>query len=107
MRLIDADALCDKIESFFNGLAHAWGQDKADYWACNICTIVDDAPTIDADPVRHGRWSVEIDTASEMYVCSSCKCRMIKNDYDRATGTRAKNFCPYCGAKMDNTEGEK
>ena len=67
---------------------------------------LDAIPTIDAEPVRHGRWDVEIDTGAEMYVCSSCKCRMIKKDYDRATGINAKSFCPYCGAKMDGGENK-
>ena len=46
MRLIDADALIAQIEK---RLCHA----KTIVW---LCRIIGEVPTIEAEPVRHGRW---------------------------------------------------
>lgn len=101
MRLIDAEVFKELVESWLkiykSSIDYQTGVQKSLH-------MIDVIPTVDAEPVVHARWGVEIDTGAEMYVCSSCKCRMIKKDYDRATGTNAKSFCPYCGAKMDGEE---
>ena len=49
-------------------------------------------PTTDVEPVRHGHWidNKHTDTA----ICSECKCVF----------TDETNYCPKCGAKMDNRE---
>ena len=46
---------------------------------------VADAPTITAEPVKHGRWIWK----DHYLVCSECG-----EENDR------KNYCPNCGAKM-------
>jgi len=91
MRLIDADALKEAIEKErFSG----WG---------NCCVELDDAPTVDAVPVRHARWLVN--EKMRWIVCSAC-------------GTNVPvvagwcmdahiNFCPNCGAKMDEERREE
>ena len=84
MRLIDADALPK-----YNGYALS---------ADNVANAVEHAPTIDAKPVRRGRW--EYDDISELKYCSECyfgKERMDKRIY---------NFCPNCGARMDGERRE-
>lgn len=62
---------------------------------------IDDAPGVDAEPVRHGRW---IHTTKEdsdwggtfhRYTCTACNWSM----GDNPTGWGL--FCPNCGAKMD------
>lgn len=54
-----------------------------------------DAPTIEAEPVRHGKW---IDgrpyVNSRWRVCSECH----KSAHHPSGGD---NYCPNCGAKMD------
>ncbi len=50
----------------------------------SVLRIVDEAPTIDAEPVRHGRWEHGIQ-------CPYCK------QIDLAK----PNYCPNCGTKMD------
>ena len=53
--------------------------------------IVRNAPTIEAEPVRHGHWEI-VDFADPLrYGCS--KCKVLSWDLS--------NFCPNCGAKMD------
>ena len=48
-------------------------------------------PTADVAEVRHGRWLC-VDTATEQFfLCNRCK----KKEYWES------NYCPNCGAKMD------
>lgn len=51
------------------------------------------APTVDAEPVRHGNW-VE---AGRGVVCSCC---------GKAYTLAETNYCWECGAKMDKQEGQ-
>lgn len=83
MRLIDADAdaLIVRINNSFGSVTRYI-----------IKSILKDTPTIEAEPVRHGRWvpTPEYD---------SCWCSCCKKQY---TGFFASdwNYCPHCGAKM-------
>lgn len=54
--------------------------------------FIDDAPTIDAVPVRHGRW---------LYINSYPyeKCSICGETHD--TVRCLDNYCPNCGARMD------
>ncbi len=59
------------------------------------------APAVEAEPVRHGEWTVIDNDWNEetIYKCSICKEELVTID-----GTPAKdlwNYCPNCGAKMD------
>lgn len=76
MRLIDANALPVKTNQ------------RKQYV---LYTAIEDAPTIDAVPVVHGRW---IDTREYCgdYMCSNCK---------ELYRTNVFNYCPNCGARMD------
>ena len=57
-----------------------------------VCKKIDDAPGVDAEPVRHGRWLEHYpNDIWDCYQCSCCKAR-------RANKTK---YCPNCGAKMD------
>ena len=87
MRLIDADALKEKLPNTYrNGFEN-----------CRECRLlereevnayIDRMPTIDAAHVKHGKW---IDKGSLSCRCSKCGC---KNGHE-------SKFCPNCGAKMD------
>ena len=50
--------------------------------------IIDQMPTIEAEPVRHGRWIPHRITSSSM--CSECK----------KYATHETPRCPYCGAYL-------
>ena len=84
-RLIDADALMDAMrdEEFQTFVP----LDEID-------SVIDKAPTINAEPVRHGRWILVLADKrgrGGVYNCTVCNgCRPIKSAY-----------CPDCGAKMD------
>ena len=54
-----------------------------------------EAPTIDAEPVRHGKWIEEIG----MFMCSECGDAWSSSDAKMIFGF---NYCPNCGAKMES-----
>ena len=71
-----------------------WGDD---YDALQILGDIEDAPTIETEPVKHGKWIAV--TYGDMR-CSCCGgvygvCGGLMGDY---------NYCPGCGAKMDSKE---
>lgn len=92
-RLIDAGRLGRKI-------AELYVQPGIQYW--EVASLVEHAPTIEAEPVVHGRW-IEwyppmhmIMTGEELlYRCSACDAK-----YPDVEGYR---YCPRCGAMMDES----
>ena len=58
--------------------------------------IVDEIPSADVSPVRHGRWEEQSDR--DELVCSYCNGGYTL--YDETP------YCPHCGAKMDEEENE-
>ena len=96
MRLIDADALrkvhCEDCNH------EAQEMCKSDP-VCATLMWLDEAPTIEAEPVKHGRWTLlRLSPIKKMVVCSACG----GNFYtDLSTEDVFFNFCPNCGAKMD------
>ena len=66
---------------------------------CRACliddmkTMIDDAPTVDAEPVRHGH----IEADGYTYTCSVCESRLFEHDL-------FWRYCPYCGARLGDTE---
>lgn len=92
MRLIDADALHARFKEIqFSDLN---GDELR--MVMRIHDMFDNAPTIDAEPVQHGRW--ENAKAAFHKKCSHCKCILHM--------PRERNYCPNCGAKMDLKEYE-
>lgn len=62
------------------------------YWNRTITEcleVIDDAPTIEAEPVRHGRWIPS--PVAKSWCCSECK----------TEGSPLWKRCPVCEAKMD------
>ena len=93
MRLIDADQLKDP---FFLLSVDLYGLDQ----------VIDAVPTVDAEPVRHGRWiyreyreynsiTSSASISIGFYKCSVC---------GHGSGVNVDNYCPNCGAKMDEEE---
>lgn len=56
-------------------------------------------PAADVAPVRHGRWEEASD--GDGIVCPFCRTDFCTIIYD----TEYFNYCPNCGAKMDEKEG--
>ena len=80
-RLIDANALMNRI-----------GHDTA--FSALLEELLDEQPTIDAEPVRHGKWIGYAGTiGNECSVCGKW--------IDVLQGTGEMNYCPNCGCRMD------
>lgn len=58
------------------------------------------APTVDAEPVRHGRW---IPSGDDMWLCSNCKENIIFSLHE-SDRTEKQRYCCRCGARMDVTD---
>ena len=94
MRLIDADALAMAIVD----AGQASKRYKiGDFWELRyteIKEVMDEQPTVDAVPVRHGKWidrnGAIVAPFWERYECSECGARSDNS-----------NYCPNCGARMD------
>lgn len=87
MRPIDADAL----KSVFTekSTEAVCGAELCKAIISRIC----DAPTVDAKPVRHGKW-----IGGDLGYCTACGHEGCASDiWDGCTGM----YCPNCGAKMD------
>lgn len=84
MRLIDADAIPWDVDGV--GFIPVIGKDE-----------IDEMPTVDAKPVRHGRWIYPKESLWSLGKCSVCGTISV-------VATTA-NYCPMCGAKMDE-DGE-
>lgn len=99
MRPIDADAL--KERKFPNG--------ESEYtagWNDAISAIMTFQPTIEAEPVRHGKWIDEGQNDDffphHAWRCSECGEQVLE------IGVPWYTYCPNCGADMRGAEnGDK
>lgn len=87
MRLIDADVAVENIEEWLNSVGTALIGKGLSYTG-ELMGCIEDAPTIDAAPVQHGRW---IEHDDGVFTCSQCGNAESIKSY----------FCGYCGTKMD------
>lgn len=103
MRLIDADKLLEKTECLFKDL-----NSTEDYMGIGYnhgvgdsMAIIKNAPTIEAEPVKHGRWE-PVTNGRGGFECSIC--HSYASSYQDGVEWLSP-YCPNCGAKMD-LEGE-
>ena len=85
------------------GIANPLVFDKTEYahgWNCAI-EIIQNAPTVDAVEVVHGRWERMVGMMPPEYhgrhECSCCGVKAL----DWKFHEYLSNYCPNCGAKMD------
>lgn len=83
MRLIDADALKERAIRVSTVKEHC-------YFKAVGTREIDKAPTVDAPEVLHGYWLYYSTTMQE---CSNC---------NRHTPRHRYNYCPHCGAVMED-----
>ena len=93
MRLIDANALaetyCD-IDKMFH--SEPWDLE-------DILAFLNDASTIEAAPVVHGKW---VDHMCRDWRCSECGGKIHKvRRVDGYCYDDKPKYCPDCGARMD------
>lgn len=83
MRTIDADQLLQKLQKDpLFPLVEQYG----------ISRVIEAAPTIEAEPIRHGHWEWNDYGGFGNYHCSVCK-YIPYGEFSM--------YCPRCGAKMD------
>lgn len=58
---------------------------------------IQNAPIVDAEPVRHGHW---MEARYPLFTCSECGATYQDTGY-------GYNYCPNCGAKMDGEKGDE
>lgn len=91
MRMIDANALKTSFE-------------EDGHLSNYIEEFIDNAPTIDAEPVRHGLW-IQSKTVPAYHHCSLCKvARKMQASCNKYLILR---YCPHCGAKMDGGKDDE
>lgn len=96
--LIDRQALLEDMTARFGGIAD-WH-----YFDC-----VNEQPTIEAEPVRHGKWQWAEGYVGTMVECSVCGLSPMsfyslpKNQIGRLP---VYKYCPRCGARMDADANE-
>lgn len=94
MRLIDADELIKSL-----GIGDL---------PIRLTYEIQNAPTVDAVPVRHGKWIKGSETKRikenrygvlfDAYYCSACESEAY---WDSDYGQILFHYCPNCGARMD------
>lgn len=83
--LISRKALLERIEKD----APWWWKN---FHSFRIVDMIQDAPSVDAEPVQHGHWDDSFDGITPY--CSVCG--MSHNCINRTP-----DYCPHCGARMD------
>ena len=101
VRLIDANALILKIQEDID-LEPTDGEtdSKEQFIAEQLIALglkialkdVKKAPTVEAKPVKHGRWERR---AKDIYACTECTNEVSYRQ------RHSFELCPYCGARMD------
>lgn len=113
-RLIDANALKEKLQAHHDFFVNAWGgfsnlplKDKARVDEITSCIAdVVNAPTVDAVEAVHAEWlDIQFDPMwrSMLATCSHCKVRgevRVKSN-ECGFAVPDSDYCPSCGAKMD------
>lgn len=88
MRLIDADAICSGCPSYKDCHGECWSDGE-----CEIYDVLIKSPTIEAKPVKRGRWKFHKDGSG---TCDQCRFTQ-KHIYD---DDGWQNYCGVCGADM-------
>lgn len=105
MELIDRKELIDRIVKNYCD-----GCDDYNGLRCRACPTddaiqdIEDAPTIDAVPVRHGEWIVHTEVKN-IYggICVECP---VCGDHFVVLNVSDEKYCRSCGTKMDGGKRE-
>lgn len=103
MRLIDANALIREECGSCDGHCNTFDGEEClkctSHNKCQLREAIDDAPTVYAEPVRHGEW-IPIEMEMRFGTLKGVKCSLCGKEKVR----EGSNYCPNCGAKMDGKD---
>lgn len=101
-RYIDADRFIEWLD--VGHLRTPYEKCHSDY---DVKEMIDSQQTAEVQEVRHGHWiKNSLDNSRKFeYSCSICGWSGVKN-YDSYVDIHDFEYCPYCGAKMDEEEQE-
>lgn len=85
VRLIDAELLTTNIAQIAKNCARSDAQKAL---IGRILFVIENMPTIEAEPVKHGRWMYP-------FYCSEC------GFAPYYSSDLTYNYCPNCGSKQD------
>jgi hypothetical protein len=94
MRLIDADALKESVHAHDYVLKDCLNSTDKGMFTVGIMQVIAQQPTVDAEPVRHGKWEL----AEDGWYCSACE---MYPPFDCDPEEKGIPYCPNCGARMD------
>ena len=98
MRLIDADEylnkMCNNCELRIERLCKTPSDEKGCF-----ANEINNIPTVEAEPVKHGHWETIKNAYGEIEGFIHAECGRTSNSKD--------NYCPNCGAKMDEEYSKK
>ena len=95
-RLIDADAVYKEICRIYEYEYPTASGAFDEFISKTLKNIIYNAPTVDAEPVRYGKWEPD-EKASDGFVivkCPSCG----HSTYVNANYVEYGSYCTYCGA---------
>lgn len=97
MRLIDADALVKALEKFSDTVTDY----RVGEGVWDALGFVKDAPTIDP---KKGKWKpFDLTWGRSVWACDSCGETV---DVPTLNGKPIFDYCPWCGARMDEVSDE-
>ena len=106
MRLIDADKLIQELEKNKTLYIDEYEEGRNTGISWCIEDVVD-APTVDAVPIKHGRWLYIEGYMGDEAKCSECRRSICVNEPGNGLPNVGDlKYCPFCGAKMDERNGE-
>lgn len=106
MRLINADDLIEHLDNLCE--LNCPYTKKQRSVMCDSCFMgmaldeIDNMPTIEAEPVRHGHWIKKNYVFDDVYryECSEC------HYFDEHSESRKVQYCWQCGALMDEVNDD-
>jgi uncharacterized CHY-type Zn-finger protein len=109
-RYIDAEKFVEEMRERFCEDC----DDELACWACGIhkaIEAIEDYPAADVAPVVHGKWVEPSYKRKKAGICGStdamagkCRCSVCRHEEPVFEEYPKYNYCPYCGAKMDESE---
>ena len=105
MRLIDADELKESLKDLkAEGYNQKYVQGLQDAIDNYFSQIIDDAPTVDVQPVKHAQWIFQNRHDEDgrcIYHCSECNFEIKVFPCNLVLWQMHEKYCARCGAQMD------